>query len=47
MTQYECGECGQLVRFARQDRSEFVADCPACGERTVWTVAFEAEGVSF
>jgi hypothetical protein len=29
------------------ERSSFEMDCPACDERTLWTVAFEGEGVSF
>lgn len=49
MTQFECTECAQLGRFTRLDRTEFVMECPACEEPTLWTVAFDAEteGVSF
>jgi predicted RNA-binding Zn-ribbon protein involved in translation (DUF1610 family) len=47
MTQFECTECGQLGRFTVMDRSSFEMDCPACDERTLWTIAFEGEGVTF
>jgi hypothetical protein len=29
------------------DRSSFEMECPTCEEQTLWTVAFEGEGVSF
>lgn len=47
MTQFECTECGQLGRFTVMDRSSFQMDCPACDKQTLWTVAFEGEGVTF
>lgn len=47
MTQFECEECGQLTRFPPRDSPSFRMACPACGEETTWTRAFEGEGVSF
>lgn len=47
MTQYECEQCGQLGRLPPQDHSTLRMECPACGEETTWTPAFEGEGVSF
>lgn len=49
MTLFECTECGQFARLSRFDRRELTRECPTCGERTTWEVAFDepGEGVSF
>jgi Zn finger protein HypA/HybF involved in hydrogenase expression len=47
MTQFECAQCGGLIRLDPSDRSELRMECPVCEEETTWTRAFEGEGVSF
>lgn len=48
MPYFECADCGEVVNLTQFDRSAVSDYCPVCEERTVWTVAFDAEeGVSF
>jgi len=47
MTQFECAECGGMVRLDPGGPGTRRMECPVCGEETTWTRAFEGEGVSF
>lgn len=49
MTQFECAECGGMIRLNPRDHSTLRMECPVCEEETTWRRAFEGEGegVSF
>jgi hypothetical protein len=46
MPRYECSGCGALVGLTDHEGHTRREECPVCEETTVWTVAFEDEGVS-
>lgn len=44
---YGCQGCGELVNLSTLEGGERRQHCPTCGETTVWTPEFEAEGGMF
>lgn len=47
MPLYECTECGQTMDLLDTTGADRREECPVCEQQTVWSLAFEGEGVSY